>query len=638
MTLRVIYSKRDKRQYFSEESTATNLTINGTEFSFLSIEGMSLTRLSVTVDEKTLESLKKIYENTGTLSIRCNKPNLQIDGCFFMDVARRTAGDTSVVNFDLDQSNYFEGFDDVIPPSTLLNQKNYRLLKLKENYTEDLDIYSELIKDIKSSKRKILVDFFFKGNEVTRGYFDFSSLKKQITSLEFEIKDGEIGLLEGQIVQGKFVFIGQIHFFSTVVKGFDTDFNIVEVDQPKSLVIANSRQYLRSNRRMPIVIGRGSTSIETTIEEFDVKGGVLNYLMDIGTELSINFLNPSYSFQAKIFSTEEDKSFFQWQKNISFKKNFQTVFLKSLNEEYEARAPENYEKYINSAMSYGYEFSSNREKELFIKDWSEIDTESPANVVSLGKSNEKYCSSLGTYALTNKTQMIHSGFMEKSKLGAESFLTILQYMFNFQHLNDDYEFFCSPFFRDSRFTTRMFLWTAYSSQKTKPMLRNLLWTYYSDLSITMSQPSNVSPDIKIKEAVEPQNDRLLYRAYAGYKRFLISNNERVLAYIFIPPKKRYLSYNQHSNFLVIEYRSESIEILQEIINLCLIKFSSFRSHQIYSDLVEEAGVFSSLNESMSCSKIMRASCLFSHTENLSSLQNSLSRTFYELSTKYGYDE
>lgn len=357
-------------------------------------------------------------------------------------------------------------------PHMFLNASTYRFFyEEKENDANELGLLFGRLKECASY---ISVSALL-GETKHLLHFDFSSERKDLDIVDFSTADTH-AFTVGESYKFQFNFLSVAYAFCGTITEVDSDFNLVSVEFPKTMLATTARIFLRHKCHEKVTVLFGEKKIQGTLKNISISGGFI--------ELEETLILPK-DIKAELLFKEQRVNFFVVE---SSEKLLRVIFeevrenlllvrkmiLDISSDKIIVREPSNYDKFIELYKKVGYAPSENVEEwERLTKEaWAEQDEVMPGNY--WGHRRDDYIeSAIGVLPFSDNSFYAHSGCSIRTETSSVSFVQNLSSAFIFGCFSDNRRYFSGAFHKGTGFVEKLFIDHEFS---TKPSQQKIFDT------------------------------------------------------------------------------------------------------------------------------------------------------------------
>lgn len=538
-------------------------------------------------------------------------------------------------------------------PQLFFNPSTFRFFYEEE--TTDAEELGLLFSRLKECAQYIKV-FVQTQNSRLEFNFDFESNLKDLSTLELSGENFE-GLTPGQEYKFQFNFLSVSYSFIGYIQEVDSDFNLLAIDFPQSILATTARIYLRHPCEEKVKLVIENEIFEADLKNISICGCLIKPPQQLelakGAEFVLQY--KEIVVKAKVLESKEGvlrALFDEKKKNLL---DVRRIIIDVSSDTLVVREPSNYDQFIELYKKVGYAPKDESEwpewERLSKEAWAVQDEAIPGNHVGDYSASDDNIlnASVGIIPYSKNSQHCHTVAMLKNKRSILRFAYLSKFLMeNLQLL--DTPIYSGSFCYKSKFTARIM-----NSFKYSPISHEQL--KIDNLKVTILENKTIDREYTYEEFRENDivQSLLYHQMNQKIKEFYTNlNNDSV----FFPNKTKLnnykLLYNGHT-FLItqrssIEYFTGSNDLFnnawcfgdftqlehEEIQNVCNIISRetgkrTIRLTDIYNKSTTELLENSELTSSPHfwiCNPV----------SNLPPVISSIDKTIYSVVAKYGEEE
>jgi hypothetical protein len=457
----------------------------------------------------------------------------------------RNTNESLDIAFKRDDFELLTEYQNVISSDVFLKAHQYQAYNLAK--AEDQTSVARHLAEIKDCP--IPVQGHIKAPEGTvECTFDFSSEQKDLASIDFQIANPPgtsplPQLVAGTEVTVDYTFLYVRYIFRARVKELDSDFGILAVTVPDSLIAISARRFDRYDCEVEVdLIVAEHSPMPAKLLQLSPSGGLLEITKEHRLDVQSARVICAYGSLDVLLSGKSSTLYsFQVDDSVENKVVTRRLLGHILPTPLKSRSSEHYEAFARLYQEVGYapkgadEFAAWK-SETF-KNWAQQDEVLPGSCTG-GFEEERITSSCGTLPLSSSVAYGHSFCMTKTLPAAGAFFTQMVHSLVWTELLDGITHYGGSYAKASGFTTRIH---AHFEMSATPIHQIVLHTQL--LFPHERQNSTDRLSLRRLDALPESNDTRV--------------NRRALE-LLLQPHEALLNLHQCSLFQVLDENSQSL--------------------------------------------------------------------------------
>ncbi|MGE4232513.1 MAG: hypothetical protein AB7F43_04205 [Bacteriovoracia bacterium] len=344
-------------------------------------------------------------------------------------------------------------YREIIDPRAFYKTSGYRILNETENKKE----FDELFTSLKEYSNYIpvqLEDSDYTKKKISR--FSFDDGFKTLETIFLESSDHfEIG----STVQVRFTLFSYEHIFFSNVVNWHSDFSILELSIPKTIISFGSRVFVRDSMNIDAFISsEGNDEIPVVLKSLSIGGGdcELKHSWEgpLETGLSLNIAGTILEIGIlEVINKKVRFYFVETKENLLLARRTSIAVSKK---NLVIRDPKNFSLFEELYRKIGYERKTEDWKNLSEKAWSIQDEYFPQGTLG-GGLTEELTMTTGTIPFSKACLYCHSIGLVKNESSILFLFDGIIRGLDFFWVYPEYEYFLGAFMKSSRFTRGLFL-------------------------------------------------------------------------------------------------------------------------------------------------------------------------------------
>ena len=373
----------------------------------------------------------------------------------------RTQGAETISIFEHPFASVLRECGRAVSPETFLRKSRYHILEVGR--PEQLNEISNHYTEVKDFPIPPQVTLQIEENVFT-GTFDFSSERRSLDLLEFQLVAPSDAFKQGQKARIEYTHFGVRYAFSSLVDSYDKDFGLLAVSSFSHLVAITARRFDRIRCELPVKVSIQGQTLEGYLSQISPMGGQLQIPSAEGcipgqSEIEISVAPVEEKLRARVVRCEQSVVGICFSEDEVTRRGLQELFVVTLPSSIVARHKKLYPQFQALFKQVNYAPESNLElqcwEEETVAAWEYQDSVLPGNCTGGLDSTGTIVSSTGTLPFAENVAYGHSFCMIKTAEAATTFLEQALHSLAVADLIPGIRYYAGSYAKKSKFTTRL---------------------------------------------------------------------------------------------------------------------------------------------------------------------------------------